>query len=310
MSKIIVLQGVPGSGKSTWAKEFAQAHKDYVIVCRDSIREGTGVYWVPERENYISDVEKNQIEMALDNYLNVIIDATNLNPKTILKWNDLAEKHNAEIEYKLFEISYEEALERDRKRGENGGRSVGEETIKRFFKNYFPNKLGHKDTRHIKLPDPTKEDVIVCDLDGTVAIHNGRNAYDLSRVKEDTFDPRMKKLLRYLAYHMKIIFVSGREGTAQCMKDTKEWITKNLADDFGYLTLEFEKDFPRKIPQWEVIFRKEGDHRNDAIVKEEIYKEQIEPYYNIVTVFDDRDRVVKMWRDNGVLCSQVYYGDF
>jgi hypothetical protein len=27
-------------------------------------------------------------------------------------------------------------------------------------------------------------------------------------------------------------------------------------------------------------------------------------------VFDDRDKVVKMWRDNDISCFQVNYGDF
>jgi hypothetical protein len=26
--------------------------------------------------------------------------------------------------------------------------------------------------------------------------------------------------------------------------------------------------------------------------------------------FDDRDKVVKMWRDNGIICFQVAPGDF
>ena len=298
MSKIIILQGVPGSGKSTWAKEFAKNHKDYVIVCRDSIREATGIYWVPEREEYISKVEKGSVVDALTEGLNVIIDATNLNPKTIDKWIEVADYYKADIEFKEFEISFEEAVERDRKRGEEGGRSVGEETIKRFFKNYYPDKFEKKDNRLIKPYDFDKSEVIVCDLDGTVALHNGRNVYDLSRVKEDTFDPRMKRLLKYIGRDMTIIFVSGREGTEQCRKDTEEWLTENFAPSSeGNI-------------HWKLYFRNEGDYRNDAIVKEEIFKKYIDPYYNVICVFDDRDRVVKMWRDNGILCNQVYYGDF
>lgn len=30
----------------------------------------------------------------------------------------------------------------------------------------------------------------------------------------------------------------------------------------------------------------------------------------ILCVFDDRDKVVKMWRDNGISCFQVNYGNF
>lgn len=298
-NKIIVLQGVPGSGKSTWAREFVRKHKDYVIVSRDSLRDSAGVYWVPERENYISDLEVYSIEKALDNNFNVIIDATNLNPKTVEKWESISKKHGTEIEYKEFRVSFEEAVRRDAERGQKGGRIVGVDVIRNFFKNYYPEELIQKDKRTIKEYDPKKEDVIVCDLDGTVALHTGRNPYDITRVKEDVFDPRMLKLLSYLARHLKIIFVSGREGTEQCVADTRQWISDNFMNSV----------VDGKIC-WDTIFRKQKDYRSDSIIKEEIFKNQIDPYYNIITVFDDRDRVVEMWRKNGVLCSQVYYGEF
>lgn len=42
--KILVLQGVPASGKFTWAKEFVSSRLGWVIISRDSIRESTGNY--------------------------------------------------------------------------------------------------------------------------------------------------------------------------------------------------------------------------------------------------------------------------
>ena len=56
--------------------------------------------------------------------------------------------------------------------------------------------------------------------------------------------------------------------------------------------------------------RKKGDYRHDEIIKEEIYHTDIEPNYNVIAVFDDRNRVCDMWRNLGLLCNQVYYGDF
>ena len=294
MSKLIVLQGVPASGKSTWAKDYIKSHPDAVIVSRDAIREGTGTYWNPDHEQYISEMEEYAVRQAWKNRLDVIIDATNLNPKTITKWNELAKEIDCEIEFKLFEISYEEAVKRDEQRKKDGGRAVGKDVIKRFFKNYFPEQLSKfADDRFIKQPDYSLPNVVVCDIDGTVALRNGRSPYDLTKVSEDTFDPRMKKLLQYYQGIIKIIFVSGREGTDQCQYDTRKWISDNIGNT-----------------GWDIIFRKEGDHRNDAIVKEEIYEQYIKDKYNVIAVFDDRDRVVKMWREKGLLCCQVYYGDF
>lgn len=299
MCKILVLQGVPASGKSTWAKEFVKDKKDWVIVSRDCIRESTGNYWVPERENYISELEFDAITHAIKNNLNVIIDATNLNPKTIKKWDELGAKYNIEVEYKLFKISYKEALARDEERGKNGGRAVGIKTIRRFFNNYFPEDIAPlSDDRKIIEYDVYKKDCIICDIDGTIALRNGRSPFDYSKVSEDTFDPRMKRLLEtFDPNKLDLIFVSGREGTEQCKEDTVNWICSNLKNsDFR---LEFK-----------IFFRKEGDYRNDAIVKKEIYDNLIKPTYNVIAVFDDRNRVTDMWREEGILCAQVYYGDF
>ena len=296
MSKIIVLQGVPASGKSTWAKKYVKDHPDTVIVCRDSIREGTGTYWNPDHEDYISVIEEVSIRTAITAGLDVIIDATNLNHKTIEKWNGLAKSTGSEIEFKLFEISYEDALKRDEQRKNDGSRAVGKDVIRRFFKNYFPEQLSKfVDDRPIAQSDYSLPSVVICDIDGTVALRNGRSPYDLTKVSGDTFDPRMNYILSYfMDTGVKVIFVSGREGTAQCKRDTTQWICNNIG----------------RRDKWDIIFRTEGDHRNDSVVKEEIYDQYIKDKYNVIAVFDDRDRVVKMWRDKGLLCCQVYYGDF
>lgn len=56
--------------------------------------------------------------------------------------------------------------------------------------------------------------------------------------------------------------------------------------------------------------RKEKDYRGDEIIKEELFKENIENNYYCVAVFDDRNRVIKKWREMGLLACQVYEGDF
>lgn len=56
--------------------------------------------------------------------------------------------------------------------------------------------------------------------------------------------------------------------------------------------------------------RKDNDFRKDAVIKEEIYKTFIEPKYDVVAVFEDRDQCVESWRNLGLLCCQVWYGDF
>lgn len=137
MSKIIILQGVPASGKSTYARKLHEQNKNYVIVNRDSIRRMRGNYWIPEQESYITDIEICCVESALKRGLTPIIDATNLNKAYLELWKDIAEDFEVEIEYIKFEIGYEEALLRDA----NREYPVGKDVIYKFFKKYFPERL-------------------------------------------------------------------------------------------------------------------------------------------------------------------------
>ena len=296
--KILVLQGVPASGKSTFARSLVLKDKSYVIVSRDAIREARGEYWIPEHEDYISDIEEFEIRSAIKHNLNPIIDATNLNPKTIAKWKNLAEELNVNIEFKMFEIDFATALERDSKRE----RSVGKKVLERFFRDYFPNQLKayYTDDR-LKEPfysyNDEKEDCIIVDLDGTVCLHNGRNPYDLTRVSEDIPNYPLVRFLQELICNKHIIFLSGREETDQCRQDTINWLTENIcSSDFGY--------------KWELLMRDKNNFEPDEVIKERIFHKEIEPKYNVIAVFDDRDKVVKMWRSLGLLCNQVYWGNF
>jgi len=135
--KIIVTQGIPCSGKSTWAREYVNAHEDTtVIVNRDSIRSMLGEYWVPSREPLVTVIERSMIEASLKEDYDVIIDATNLNDNVIAEWKRIAKKFGADIEFKLFLIDVETAIARDYTRGEAGGISVGEAVITGFYKRY------------------------------------------------------------------------------------------------------------------------------------------------------------------------------
>ena len=59
-----------------------------------------------------------------------------------------------------------------------------------------------------------------------------------------------------------------------------------------------------------MYMRKTKDYRDDSIVKKEMLDLMRKEGYNPVLVFDDRDRVVKMWREKGLRCFQVQEGNF
>lgn len=134
MNKLLILQGIPASGKSTFAKQWVEEDpKTRVIVNRDSIRRGLGPYWVPSREDLVSTIEYHMVTIALSQDYSVCLDATNLNPKYQQQWVDLANYYSrTELEYKTFDISLEEALERDK----NREFPVGEKVINQFYNKY------------------------------------------------------------------------------------------------------------------------------------------------------------------------------
>ena len=51
------------------------------------------------------------------------------------------------------------------------------------------------------------------------------------------------------------------------------------------------------------------DHRIHYI-KKEIYRHLIKPYYDVLFAIDDRQQVVDLWRDEGLVCLQCAKGDY
>lgn len=282
--------GPPASSKTTWAREFIKGKTDWVIVNRDSLREGRGDYWVPSQEEYISDLEEFSIRAAIKRGYNVIIDATNLNPKTQEKWRKLATETKSSIEFKEFYVPFKEALERDK----NRERSVGEKVLKRFYKQYYPDEYAREctDNRYILEQDKSLPKCVIIDCDGTACLHQGRDAFEYDKVLTDKPNTPLIDLINILGESVDIIFFSGREGTKQCREDTGKWLNQYTS-------------FP-----YQLYMRTEKDYRSDEIIKEELYNKYIKDKYYCIAIFDDRDRVIKKWRDMGLLACQVYYGDF
>lgn len=132
---------------------------------------------------------------------------------------------------------------------------------------------------------------VIVDVDGTVADKGDRDPYDYSKVSEDTVIEPIRNLVQMFekqGYY--ILFVSGREHI--CFTDTLRWLMDN--------------DFPFD----ELHMREAGDYRPDNEIKEEIYRQHIAWLYDVDYVIDDRNKVVKMWRDLGLTVLQVAEGDF
>lgn len=145
--------------------------------------------------------------------------------------------------------------------------------------------------------------MLVCfDIDGTLANIEHRLDYVRSKPKNwKAFDAGIPNdkvnfpvaqtfySLRDAGHEM--IFASGRSDRTRT--ETMKWLIDNdLWDQDAKLYM-----------------RKEGDFRNDSIVKREMLNEIIDFYGKKPDmVFDDRPRVVKMWRDAGIFVFDVYQG--
>jgi predicted kinase len=79
IAKFIMLLGIPGSGKSTWAKEFVfRCDASYTIVSSDAVRQQiTGNLNDQSKNSEVWDVVLNHCQGLLSNGKNVILDATN-----------------------------------------------------------------------------------------------------------------------------------------------------------------------------------------------------------------------------------------
>ena len=74
------------------------------------------------------------------------------------------------------------------------------------------------------------------------------------------------------------------------------------------VTLKWLAD--HEIPFDDIYMRAEKDYRSDDIIKSELLDQILNDGYEPVMVFDDRDQVVKMWRERGLICAQVAEGNF
>lgn len=308
MKKLIILQGPPASGKSTWVKEYLSAHKsDTIVVSRDAIRHSFGEYNMKHEDEVTKREEQATID-AMVAGVDIINDATNLNPKYLPKWEELANYYGYTIEYKKFYVPFAEAVKRD----QNADREhhVGKAVLKRFYMSYFKDeymKEQMKTVEHYRMEqDKTLPKAVICDLDGTLAWMQGRSPYSTTDVDKDKIDQQLATLLNILmSAGIYVLFTSGREGTPECRQKTMQWLMDNL-DPNAY---DYQKLSGHDI-RFSLIMRNQKDYRGDEIVKKELFENHIKPYYNVICAFDDRNKVVNMWRELGLLCCQVAEGDF
>lgn len=312
MSKLVMCQGLPGSGKSTWAadqvlralpllapNQFVNEPYVPVVVNKDDIRlqlqEDCGWHWSREGEKLVVEIRDAKIQVALSAGKDVISSDTNFGGGHEARLRQLAAEARAEFEVKKFLVPVEECIRRDSLREH----PVGEAVIRgmaaknpEFNLSETVDFDGHPAVEFIERVDGLPN-AILCDLDGTLCLNNGhRGPFDYAKADKDELCVPIRRLLEiyYRFMNYTIVYMSGRE-------------------EYGR---EAANAFMRAhhCPPGELWMRENGDRRKDSIVKRELFDAHVRGKWNVEFVLDDRDQVVRMWRELGLKCFQVAEGNF
>lgn len=124
---IFITKGLPGSGKTTWARDFSKVIRNVDIVSKDDIRK-KGVH----SESKVIEERDRMIEESLKKGHSVIVADTNLNP-THEEHIRRKFSEQADIHIKNFDTSVEECIRRDSCRKA----SVGVRVIRSMYKKYL-----------------------------------------------------------------------------------------------------------------------------------------------------------------------------
>lgn len=303
---VIFTVGVPGSGKSFWAKKYSQLHNDFVIVerdgCRHTIQASQGIptlekavvwpKWSFKTENSKDDpvgtLQKELIATAVAGGKNIIISDTNISTKTInsLVTFILSLTKDVLFVVKIFDTPLEKCIKNNMQRPYPVGQRVIYDMWQRLQRLkikvddfYIKNQVMQK----IPLDQLANKSVIV-DIDGTVANHVGvRSPYDWSKVYYDTPIETVVQIVKLLRSNgWNVIIMSGRDGC--CENLTKLWL-QNVAQ------IEYDGFYMRTA----------NDTRSDAIVKYELYQQAIrDGFTSIRLCIDDRPRIANLWRSLGL----------
>lgn len=297
--KLIMTVGIPRSGKTTWAKNFLKESGNAIRVNRDDLRQMLhNGKWTPRNEELTMKAQKAIVEQGLKAGKVVIVDDTNLGEYHKQRWSQIAKSCNAAFEIKHMDVlPLSELIRRDH----DSDSFRGADVIVRMA----------LESKQLTFE---KDEVVLCDLDGTLCDIEHRRHHVQGEKKnwnaffEDVSKDSMRldvfaMLSEYAKEGKKIIFVSARP--ERCRKDTEQW----LAERMIFLSHDRSYDQIESLLKYEaLLMRPDGDSRQDTIVK----KQMLDKYLNkewIHAVIDDRPCVIRMWREEGLNTIDVGDGE-
>ena len=307
MPQIIVTRGLPGSGKSTWAQRIVlEEDWPHVIVERDELRMALfRSYWTGNQEDEakVTRLQESLVRSFLREGTSVIISDTHLPDRSVKKWLELGHELSVPVEVKDFrDVPLEKVLANNAERNKWSSKRVPEEVIRDKYNRFIKGKDLSKQVEFNPKPvfeiKPYEQpevshyprlNAVIFDIDGTLAVMGDRSPYDGAAVWKDTPNRDVARALNiYRETQHTIYIVSGRDEVYRDVTET--WLD---AHGIKYDALLMRPTEP-------------GQKREDSIIKYELFNRHIRPLgYRIVGVFDDRHRVLRMWRKLGLTTFHV-----
>jgi predicted kinase len=318
--ELLVLIGLPGSGKTTRRKEWLAEDPDgRVYINYDEMRiarYGEGWRFNRQQENEMQAAAVEVARKAINAGLSVCVDNTNLSKRTRNQWAQLALGMGALYVEEEMPTSVEECIKRDAAR--TGRARVGRAVIERMA-------LFNGFTTFGSVGNP----IVIVDIDGTVADcehrlrfiqprtelcpvcnaagkpepckHCGNHGIIAAKKDWKSFhnpellakDPVIEPIAELVGAMFQrgydIVFLTGRDTSIGTV--TEDWINNNLGDKYHHL-----------------FMRQAGDSRPDYTHKLEILS--FIPKSRVAFILEDRDQCVRAMRDKGYTVLQVKDGSY
>ena len=303
MTNLIITRGLPGCGKTTYARQWVAEDREHrARVNRDDIRTmlDHGEFVKGVTEPRVLAARDAAILSLLTKGVDTICDDTNLPQRTARDLVKLAKRAGVMVTViDLTDVPLETCLKRNADRADKN--PVPEDAIRDMHARYlagrsYPLPLPEEpaagaDGPELYIPQPGTPRAVLVDIDGTTALMCARSPFDETRVHEDRPNAPVIAVIRAMAAAgNEVVFLSGR--TDACRAATAAWLDEHVG------------------PYRALHMRAAGDGRKDAIVKRELFDRHVRDRYDVVCVLDDRDQVVAAWRELGLTCLQVAPGNF
>ena len=137
MNKIILTQGIQGSGKTTWAKAWVAEDPEHRIrINNDDITSMWGQpFGTPGLYERLRNARLFMLALAMDFNLDIVIDNMNLSNSSLKEVQKLVEDTDYIIKYKDFtKVPLEVCIERDSKRENPIGAEIITNTYNKYIK--------------------------------------------------------------------------------------------------------------------------------------------------------------------------------